>query len=193
MLNVLWGCSNSLTDNDLNFLTEAKELMLNGRFTEALDILKVERTKNSLSLDTKFKLDLLTNLLYVRQGEYKKAIEEIEKFRLCSYTEKSQRYIKLEDEFIIPEEVKKAQKEDLFINTIRAQNRLYPILYEKLRPYVFETNKDLAENPKNHSMLDGWAKEDARYTVCLAMEGQLGLTLNARNLEFLIRRFSSKP
>jgi flavin-dependent thymidylate synthase len=125
-------------------------------------------------------------------GVSRLAIEEIEKFRLCSYTEKSQRYIKLEDEYIIPEEVKKARKEDLFIDTIKAQNRLYHSLYEKLRPYVFETNKGLAENPRNHSMLDGWAKEDARYIVCLAMEGQLGLTLNARNLEFLLRRFSSK-
>ncbi len=79
MLNIFWSCSISLTDNDLNFLTEAKELMLNGRFTEALDILKVEHSKNSLSLDSKFKLDLLTNLLYVRQGEYKKAVEEIDK------------------------------------------------------------------------------------------------------------------
>jgi flavin-dependent thymidylate synthase len=125
-------------------------------------------------------------------GVSRLAIEEIEKFRLCSFTEKSQRYIKLEDDYIIPEEVKKARKEELFIDTIKTQNRLYNSLYEKLKPYVFETNKELAENPRNHSMLDGWAKEDARYTVCLAMEGQLGLTLNARNLEFLIRRFSSK-
>ncbi|MDI6616487.1 MAG: FAD-dependent thymidylate synthase, partial [Syntrophaceae bacterium] len=28
------------------------------------------------------------------------AVEEIEKFRLCSYTEKSQRYIRLEDDFV---------------------------------------------------------------------------------------------
>ncbi len=41
-------------------------------------------------------------------------------------------------------------------------------------------------------MLEGWAKEDARYVVSLATKGQLGMTVNARNLEFLIRRFASQ-
>ena len=65
--------------------------------------------------------------------------------------------------------------------------------HSRLRPYVFDTHKEQAANPRNHSVLDGWAKEDARYIVSLATEGQLGLTINARNLEFLIRRFAAKP
>ncbi|HOU48944.1 MAG TPA: FAD-dependent thymidylate synthase, partial [Candidatus Aminicenantes bacterium] len=36
------------------------------------------------------------------------AIEEIEKFRLCSFTEKSQRYIKLGDDYVVPEEIVRA-------------------------------------------------------------------------------------
>jgi len=36
------------------------------------------------------------------------------------------------------------------------------------------------------------AKEDARYAVSLATKGQLGMTVNARNLEFLIRRLASQ-
>lgn len=39
------------------------------------------------------------------------AVEELEKFRLCSFTEKSQRYIKLENGFLLPEENKKHQTE----------------------------------------------------------------------------------
>ncbi len=58
-------------------------------------------------------------------GVSRLAVEEIEKFRLCSFTEKSQRYIKLGDDFVIPEEVKKAGKEDVFLRTVRAQNGLY--------------------------------------------------------------------
>ena len=65
-------------------------------------------------------------------------------------------------------------------------------LYNRLKPYIFGKHKELAGHPKNHAMLDGWAKEDARYVVSLATEAQLGITLNARNLEFLIRRFESK-
>ncbi len=120
------------------------------------------------------------------------AIEEIEKFRLCSYTEKSQRYIKLGDDFVLPEEIRKAGKEDLFLETVRAQNVLYHRLYEKLKTYFFSTNSELAANPKNHPLLDGRAKEDARYIVSLATQGQLGMTINARNLEFLIRRLASR-
>jgi flavin-dependent thymidylate synthase len=125
-------------------------------------------------------------------GVSRLALEEIEKFRLCSYTEKSQRYIKLKDDFVLPEEVKRAGLEEIFSETIHAQNALYHKLYDKLKPYIFDKNKKMADEPKNHSLLDGWAKEDARYIVSLATQAQLGMTLNARNLELLIRRFASK-
>jgi flavin-dependent thymidylate synthase len=125
-------------------------------------------------------------------GVSRLAMEELEKFRLCSYTEKSQRYITLGDGFVIPEEVKQAGQEEVFLSTVRAQNTLYHKIYKRLRAHIFEKHKNLAENPKKHPLLDGWAKEDARYIVSLATEGQLGMTINARNLEFLIRRFASK-
>jgi len=125
-------------------------------------------------------------------GVSRLALEEIEKFRLCSFTEKSQRYQTLTDDFVIPEEIRKAGKQQLFVKTVKAQNALYHRLYDKLKPHFFKKYSHLAEDPKKHSLLNGWAKEDARYAVSLATEGQLGLTLNARNLELLIRRFSSK-
>jgi flavin-dependent thymidylate synthase len=125
-------------------------------------------------------------------GVSRLAIEEIEKFRLCSYTEKSQRYITLKDDFVIPQEVKKAGKREIFVETIRAQNALYKKLYKNLRSYFFEKKREMAANPKKRPILDGWAKEDARYVVGLATEGQLGMTVNARNLEFMVRRFASK-
>jgi flavin-dependent thymidylate synthase len=121
------------------------------------------------------------------------AIEEIEKFRLCSFTEKSQRYIKLGNDYIVPEEIVRAGKRDFFVETVRIQNAFYHALLGTLRPYVFDNNAVLAADPKNHSLLDGWVKEDARYIVSLATEGQLGLTINARNLELMIRRFAAKP
>ncbi|HDT11932.1 MAG TPA: FAD-dependent thymidylate synthase, partial [bacterium] len=119
-------------------------------------------------------------------------VEEIEKFRMGSYTEKSQRYIKLKDDFVIPKEINEAGKKEIFIKTINNQNELYNKLYSKLRPYFFDKYPEYARDPKKHSILDGWAKEDARYVVSLATQSQLGLTMNARSLEHLIRRFSSK-
>ncbi len=124
-------------------------------------------------------------------GASRLAIEEIERFRLCSFTEKSQRYITLGEDFVVPAEIRRAGGEDLFVSTVRAQNALYHTFYERLRPHVFDKHREEAENPRNHAVLDGWAKEDARYIVSLATEGQLGLTINGRNLELLIRRFAA--
>jgi flavin-dependent thymidylate synthase len=125
-------------------------------------------------------------------GVSRLAIEEIERFRLLSFTEKSQRYITLGSDFVIPGEVRRAGREALFVKTVKAQNALYHRLYARLKPHVFAKYAAEAAEPKNHAVLDGWAKEDARYIVSLATEGQLGMTVNARNLEFLIRRFAAK-
>jgi flavin-dependent thymidylate synthase len=125
-------------------------------------------------------------------GVSRLAIEEIERFRLCSFTEKSQRYITLGEDFVVPEEVRRAGRKALFVATVKAQNALYHRLYARLKPHVFKKNAAAAVDPRNHAVLDGWAKEDARYVVSLATEGQLGLTINARNLELLIRRFAAK-
>lgn len=120
------------------------------------------------------------------------AIEEVEHFRLCSYTEKSQRYITLDGDYVLPEEIKQAGLEGVFAETIEIQNQAYRYFYERLREHNFEKYKEQAANPKNHPILDGWAKEDARYLVSLATKGQLGMTVNARNLELMIRRFSAR-
>ncbi|HBB16558.1 MAG TPA: hypothetical protein DCZ97_05955 [Syntrophus sp. (in: bacteria)] len=120
-------------------------------------------------------------------------VEEIEKFRLASYTEKSQRYVLFKDDFVIPAEVRKAGLEEAFTATVQMQNRFYQGLYERLRPYIFAQNPDLAADPANRLLLEGWAKEDARYIIPLATETQLGMTVNARNLELMIRRLAAAP
>lgn len=126
-------------------------------------------------------------------GASRYAVEEIQKFRLLAFTEKSQRYILLEDDFVTPEEIKQAGLENLFASTIKSQNACYHRLFEKLRPWVFEQNPELAESKKNHGTLEGWAKEDARYIVSLATEAQMGMTISARNLEHVICRCASSP
>jgi len=122
------------------------------------------------------------------------AIEEVEHFRLCSYTEKSQRYITLDGDYVLPEEIKQAGPdcEKIFVETIEAQNEAYRYFYRRLREHFFKKYEKQAANSKNQPILDGWAKEDARYVVSLATKGQLGLTANARNLELIIRRLAAK-
>jgi len=132
-----------------------------------------------------FNLDIL--------GVSRLAMEELEKFRLCSYTEKSQRYITLDKDFILPKEVESTPFEKPFLDMIHEQNITYFELFEKLKVHIFKKYPDSAKNPKKHNLLEGWAKEDARYITSLATESQVGQTINARNLELLLRRFASHP
>ena len=120
-------------------------------------------------------------------------VEEIERFRLASYTEKSQRYVLFQDDFVIPAEVREAGLEETFVAAVRRQNGFYHGLYEKLRSWVFDRNPELAADPKNRGLLEGWAKEDARYIISLATQTQLGMTANARNIESMIRRLAASP
>jgi flavin-dependent thymidylate synthase len=118
------------------------------------------------------------------------AIEELEHFRLCSFTEKSQRYITLENDYVMPEEIKNSKYSNDFVNVINTQNALYHKLHKKLFENIIRKYPNLAKDPKNQNLLEGWAKEDARYITALATQGQLGHTLNARNLELVLRRFA---
>jgi len=126
-------------------------------------------------------------------GVSRLVMEELEKFRLCAYTEKSQRYITLDKDFVLPQEIKGSRFEQPFLDMIKEQNQAYSKLFDKLKDHVFNKHKDLAQDPKKHNLLEGWAKEDARYITALATESQVGQTINARNLELLLRRFASSP
>jgi flavin-dependent thymidylate synthase len=144
-----------------------------------------EMGHSSIAEHAVFNIDVL--------GVSRLLVEEIEKFRLCSYTEKSQRYVLFGDDFVIPEEIRDTRLETPYVEMIRDQNRFYHRLYDRLRPYVFEMNVDLARDPANRSTLEGWAKEDARYIISLATQTQLGMTINARNLELMLRRLAAHP
>lgn len=132
-----------------------------------------------------FNLDIL--------GVSRYAMEELEKFRLCSYTEKSQRYVTLDKDFVTPDEIKGTSLEKMFVDMIIQQNKTYFELFEKLKNHIFKKHPQLRANPKQHGLLEGWAKEDARYIIALATESQVGQTINARNAELLLRRFASHP
>jgi len=122
-------------------------------------------------------------------GVSRLALEELEQFRLVSYTEKSQRYITLQGDYVLPEEIEDLESRKLFRDTITIQNEFYKKSFALLKEYIFNTYPHLTGTKTNRRLLEGWAKEDARYILSLATEGQAGLTINARNLEHLFRRF----
>jgi len=115
--------------------------------------------------------------------------EELEKSRLVSFTEKSQRYIKIGKDALIPEEFKSDNNflkkytdltEELF-NT-------YDFLHEKILPYFLDKNPQIIKGSQEYRDLINLAKEDARYILPLSTLTQLGMTVNARNLERIIRK-----
>lgn len=126
-------------------------------------------------------------------GLSRRAIEELERYRLCAYTEKSQRYVTLKGDYVVPKELEdKALRRD-FHSIVRRQNRFYSLLYEKIKEYNYRKFPVLAKTGKGRRLLANLAKEDARYILSLATQTQVGATINARNLELMIRRYASHP
>jgi len=116
--------------------------------------------------------------------------EEIERFRLSSYTEKSQRYIKLKGDYVVPKEISRSRYLNKFKKEVNKGIKFYHKLYERI---VGCEEKTLGRNPTREQKkgIALKANEDARYILSMAQKTQLGETINARNLELLIRRFAS--
>ncbi|MBU4487220.1 MAG: FAD-dependent thymidylate synthase [Candidatus Delongbacteria bacterium] len=119
------------------------------------------------------------------------AVEQVQKFRLASFTEKSQRYITLEDDFVIPKEIKDAGFEDKFVKLIKLQNENYHIICKALQEYLFDKHADMIKKKNGRRTVEGWAKEDARYVVSMATESQFGMSINARSLENVLRQLGN--
>jgi flavin-dependent thymidylate synthase len=124
-------------------------------------------------------------------GISRTAIEELEKFRLCSYTEKSQRYVTLKGDFVVPEELANPNLIDDYYDIIKVQNDYYKYLYKKISVRNLRRSSGKAVSKKQEKILRNLAKEDARYILSMATQTQVGATMNARNLELMIRRFAS--
>lgn len=111
------------------------------------------------------------------------AIESIEHARLASYTEKSQRYLRLKglEEVHFPSEM--MNHRGAFKQLMRLQMDAYQDLLVRL-----QVHKEKHDRPQG-----GSPEEDARYVTGLAVTGQLGMTINARSLETMVRRLVSHP
>ncbi len=121
------------------------------------------------------------------------AVEQLQHARLASYTEKSQRYITLTDDFYVPEEIKKMGLVGRFSEAVAFMNQAYRALNDRLLPYMQHKYPELAADKKGKTVVEGLAKEDARYAVPLATLSQMGMTANSRVLEMTIRRLSASP
>ena len=105
------------------------------------------------------------------------AAEELQSFRLASFTEKSQRYIRIGEDLVIPPELS-SDSQRSYGECASKLFQLYNRIYDCLRSSGLAPDR---------------AKEDARYVLPLATSCQMGMTVNARELELMVRRMSCHP
>jgi len=110
--------------------------------------------------------------------------EHIQRSRLASFTEKSQRYVTFQNDFIVPAELSNEHRNE-YIDIMHSLFSAYQKSIEQLKQRLQVDFPDLQSRE-----LDTIAKEDARYILPLCTKTQLGMTINARNLEVLLRRLS---
>lgn len=121
------------------------------------------------------------------------AVETLERRRLASFTEKSQRYILVEEDWVVPPELCGSSAEAAFRGLVAEQNRFYHEAYDRLLPACLAEQAGGETDHAGRRAAQGRAREDARYGLGLATTVQLGLTLNARSLEGLLARCAAHP
>lgn len=125
-------------------------------------------------------------------------VETIEKKRYgVGYTEKSQRYITLKGDYTTPAEITEKIMKDTYHNLIAKQidfyNKNLPVLQEW---HFAQDNEAMLKGMKvsedrAKGVIEGWGKEDARYSLAMATHAQIGMTISARNIEKLITELAS--
>lgn len=114
--------------------------------------------------------------------------DTIESIRLASFTEKSQRYVTLKHDYVIPAELQNHPLENEFKSLVQKLFAEYQACFEALKESYSNAYPELSKRD-----LEGKAKEDARYILPLATKSQMGLTINARSLENLLRKLDANP
>lgn len=108
-------------------------------------------------------------------GVSRLAVEALQSFRLASFTEKSQRYTRIGKDWHLPSGF---SDREAFTGVVGGLFEVYGELLKGLAQAGFER---------------GTAREDARYLLPLATTSQMGMTVNARELEHMIRRLRAHP
>ncbi len=95
---------------------------------------------------------------------------QLVRHRLASYTQQSQRYVKLKNpKFIVPEEIMNSEFRDEFLNLLQRASDLYRKMVES-----------------------GIRKEDARFILPQGIETKIVITMNARELRHFFKLRCSK-
>lgn len=119
------------------------------------------------------------------EGISRACSHQIVRHRIASYSQQSQRYVKLDQfEYIIPHEINEIEEaRELFIDSMKKDQEVY----DKLVDILFEKHyNNLIKYGKNEkeakSQAEKKAIEDARYVFPNACETKMVFTMNTRSL-----------
>lgn len=125
------------------------------------------------------------SMTFAVEGVSRSLTHQLVRHRLASYSQQSQRYVKLDNfEYIIPPAIEEdVEAKKIFIEAMEADKEAYGKLVDKLyeKNYIRNLEKGLSEK-KAKSQAEKKAIEDARYVFPNACETKIVLTMNARTL-----------
>lgn len=119
------------------------------------------------------------------EGVSRVLTHQLVRHRLASYSQQSQRYVKLDQfEYIVPEAVRGDEEaEDVFLKSMEAANESYHKVTDILQKKHYEEYiAEGMEEKKAARQAEKRAIEDARYVLPNACETKIVLTMNARSL-----------
>jgi len=124
------------------------------------------------------------------------AIETIEGNRLASYTEKSTRYqLWEEDAFYVPKELARHPLEDQYIKTCKALFRTYAECLPRVKDELSKSSPiEETESDRSYQRrIQSSAVDICRFLLPAASLANVGITINARALEYAICKMLSSP
>jgi flavin-dependent thymidylate synthase len=140
-----------------------------------------EMGHSSVAEHAVFNLDLI--------GVSRALTELVQRSRIASFTEKSQRYVTFGKDYVVPKELNNRPKlKQPYKELMNALFEEYEASYLALCSFYEKTMPKLKARDR-----EALAKEDARYILPLSTKTQMGMTINARSLENLLRRLSKSP
>ena len=169
------------TNNPERIIAAAAKLCYSGsHIDELLDNMDDEKITNFInrlaSYGHESPMEHVT-FTFAVEGVSRSLTHQLVRHRLASYSQQSQRYVKLNQfEYIIPPEIEKDNDaKKVFIEAMKNDQKAYDDLAERLKnKYVNDGMKERAAE-KN-------AIEDARYVFPNACETKIMVTMNAREL-----------
>lgn len=124
------------------------------------------------------------------------ATKIIEDSRLASFTEKSSRYqIFNKDKLYMPDNIMNSDLRDIYINTVNSLMDAYEQMTSPMMDFVKQKySRSADQDEKLYNMVSkARACDNLRYLLPTSTLTNLGMTINTRELEHLIKKLLSHP